>query len=253
MKRFFKYFWGTIVAPANTFQRIENEKSISVGRIPLLRFILVILIAWAFVLPAGISKSGQGKENQKITPEQLMENLRNKTYTGKQITLQFHNTPLIQALKKILKISGLTIAADGDLKEKITLRILNIPWDQALSILLNNYNLRIRSHGNILKVWQFSKLKIIAEKVPGTKTIIKPAKKYSGEIGDFIFKNADLQNILLFFSKTYKFNIIIDPGVSGKVTCTLLQVPWDQALEVILRQHGLAMVSEGKIVKVKKF
>ena len=45
----------------------------------------------------------------------------------------------------------------------------------------------------------------------------------------------------------------MDPGISGKVTCRLIQVPWDQALDVILRRHGLAAVEIGKILKIKKF
>ncbi len=81
------------------------------------------------------------------------------------------------------------------------------------------------------------------------KTIAKPSKKYKGEPGDFIFKDADLENVILFFAKQYKLNIIIDPGISGKVTCRMIQVPWDQALDVILKQHGLVMVSEGTITR----
>jgi len=81
------------------------------------------------------------------------------------------------------------------------------------------------------------------------KTITKPSKKYKGEPGDFIFKDADLENVILFFAKQYKLNIIIDPGISGKVTCRMIRVPWDQALDVILKQHGLVMVSEGSITR----
>lgn len=75
-------------------------------------------------------------------------------------------------------------------------------------------------------------------------------KKYKGELGDFFFREADLQNVLLYFAKTYKFNIVIDPEVSGKVTCRLVQVPWDQALAVILKQHGLAMLQDGNVVSI---
>lgn len=82
------------------------------------------------------------------------------------------------------------------------------------------------------------------------KTIIsKPAKKYKGEPGDFIFYKADLENVLLFFAKQYKLNIVIDPGIKGEVTCRMIQVPWDQALDVILRQQGLAMMQDGRIVR----
>ncbi len=81
----------------------------------------------------------------------------------------------------------------------------------------------------------------------------KPSKKYIGEPGDFIFKDADLQNVILFFAKQYRLNVIIDPGISGKVTCRMIRVPWDQALDVILKQHGLVMVVEGSVTQAKRF
>ncbi len=77
-------------------------------------------------------------------------------------------------------------------------------------------------------------------------------KKYIGEPGTFIFHEADIKNVLLFFGKTYKLNIAIDPGVSGKVTLHLVNVPWDQALDLILKQHGLAMIKNGNLITAKE-
>lgn len=77
-------------------------------------------------------------------------------------------------------------------------------------------------------------------------------KKYKGKPGTFIFHEADLKNVLLFFAKTYKLNMVIDPGISGKVTCRLVNVPWDQALDLILKQHGLAMSTKGNLITAQK-
>lgn len=77
----------------------------------------------------------------------------------------------------------------------------------------------------------------------------KKVGKYTGELGDFYFYQADLQNVILFFAETYKINVVIDPDVRGKVTVKMKQVPWDQALDVILRQQGLVMVREGKVIR----
>jgi len=78
-----------------------------------------------------------------------------------------------------------------------------------------------------------------------TKSTSTPSK-YTGERGNFIFHDAELKNVLIFFARMYKLNIIIDPGVSGKVTCRLIDVPWDQALDLILRQNGMMLIKEGK-------
>lgn len=102
-----------------------------------------------------------------------------------------------------------------------------------------------------------TKLEHKATSEPGTRLkkkviIAGEPKKYTGKPGTFIFNEADLKNVLLFFAKTYKLNIVIDPGVSGKVTVRLINVPWDQALELILRQHGLAMSTKGNLITAEK-
>jgi hypothetical protein len=86
-----------------------------------------------------------------------------------------------------------------------------------------------------------------------TKKIVKSGTtKYKGEPGNFVFHDADLKHVLLFFARTYKLNIIIDPDISGKVTCRLINVPWDQALDLILKQHGLALIKEKKSFRTRK-
>lgn len=77
-------------------------------------------------------------------------------------------------------------------------------------------------------------------------------KKYSGEPMDFDFKNADLENVILFFAKNTGLNIIIDPGVTGSVTARMYQVPWDQALQYFLKVNGLDIVKEGNLLRVGK-
>ncbi len=88
----------------------------------------------------------------------------------------------------------------------------------------------------------------------GVKFIKVPKQKYTGKRGDFIFHEADIKDVIYFFAKTYKFNTIIDPGISGKVTCRLINVRWDHALDLILRQHGLMAVKEdnGNVIYPKQ-
>jgi type IV pilus assembly protein PilQ len=82
------------------------------------------------------------------------------------------------------------------------------------------------------------------------KTIEEGKKKYTGEAMNFTFKNADLNDVLKFIAKISGLNIVIDPGVTGRITCELIQVPWDQALELFLRINGLDMVLEGNILRI---
>ena len=68
--------------------------------------------------------------------------------------------------------------------------------------------------------------------------------KYTGETGNFVFHNADLLDVIFFFSKVYNFDVVVAPGISGQVSIRLINVPWDQALDTILKQHGLFMIRE---------
>ena len=82
------------------------------------------------------------------------------------------------------------------------------------------------------------------------QTLDSNAKQYEGELVDFIFKDADLINVLKFIARTAGLNMMIDPGVSGKVTSELYQVPWDQALDLFLKVNDLSMVDEGNILRI---
>lgn len=71
-----------------------------------------------------------------------------------------------------------------------------------------------------------------------------------GERISLDLKDADIRDVLKTFSKLEKFNLAIDPEVKGSVTVCLENVPWDQALDVILATNGLGYVLEGRILRI---
>ncbi len=75
-------------------------------------------------------------------------------------------------------------------------------------------------------------------------------KRYFGEPINLSLRNADLVEVLRSFAEIGRFNLIIQPGVKGTVTVELKQVPWDQALEQILKINNLAMEITGARVDV---
>ena len=85
-----------------------------------------------------------------------------------------------------------------------------------------------------------------------TQTIAGGEVQYKGEPMDFDFKNADLENVLLFFAKVSGLSVVIDPGVTGTVTARMYQVPWDQALQYFLKVNGLDMIKEGNLLRIGK-
>jgi type IV pilus assembly protein PilQ len=81
--------------------------------------------------------------------------------------------------------------------------------------------------------------------VPGTGQ-----KQYTGHPINFDFEDADLRAVLRVFSAESGLNMIIDPQVQGRVNVLLNDVPWDQALDQILRSNKLGYTVEGNIIRI---
>ncbi|MCX7975407.1 MAG: type IV pilus secretin PilQ [Candidatus Aminicenantes bacterium] len=82
------------------------------------------------------------------------------------------------------------------------------------------------------------------------KVIAAVEEKYSGELITLRFKDADLRDVILYLGEFAGLNVIFDPDVRGTVTCDLRDVPWDQALDLILRNNKLGKVIEGNVLRV---
>lgn len=74
--------------------------------------------------------------------------------------------------------------------------------------------------------------------------------RYVGKKVSFEFKDIDIHNLLRIIAEISKKNIVVADDVSGKVTIRLRNVPWDQALELILRSKGLGQEDLGNIIRV---
>ena len=77
-----------------------------------------------------------------------------------------------------------------------------------------------------------------------------PHSKYVGKRVSFEFKDIDIHNLLRLIAEVSKKNIVVADDVQGKVSIRLRNVPWDQALELILRSKGLGKEELGNIVRV---
>jgi type IV pilus assembly protein PilQ len=74
--------------------------------------------------------------------------------------------------------------------------------------------------------------------------------RWRGERIDIELQDAPIKDVLLLFSDIGKVNIIAGPEVDGTITMKLSSVPWDQALDIILRSLTLGMVQEGNVIRV---
>ncbi|MFO0665994.1 MAG: type IV pilus secretin PilQ [Polyangiaceae bacterium] len=74
--------------------------------------------------------------------------------------------------------------------------------------------------------------------------------RYSGRRIDLDLKDADIHNVLRFLADVGKVNIVTADDVTGTITIRMRNVPWDQALDVVLQAKGLGMVRAGNLIRV---
>jgi len=73
---------------------------------------------------------------------------------------------------------------------------------------------------------------------------------FSGRRIDLDLKDADIHNVLRLIGDVSRRNIVVSDDVSGTVTIRLRNVPWDQALAVILQSKELGLVERGNMLRV---
>ncbi|MSO51355.1 MAG: hypothetical protein CK533_11445 [Acidobacterium sp.] len=75
-------------------------------------------------------------------------------------------------------------------------------------------------------------------------------RTFGGDPITLDFQGADLRAVLRTFADISGLNIVIDPSIQGTVDVALRDVPWDQALDIILRANKLGYSVDGTIVRI---
>lgn len=74
--------------------------------------------------------------------------------------------------------------------------------------------------------------------------------KYTGEKISIDFQDVELNHVFRLIADISGYNIVISPDVKGKFSMKLSDVPWDQALDIILRNYGLSKSVEANIIRI---
>jgi type II secretory pathway component GspD/PulD (secretin) len=77
-----------------------------------------------------------------------------------------------------------------------------------------------------------------------------PSAKPTGELISLKFKDTDLRDVVLYIAEFARLNVIFDVNARGTVTCNLTDIPWDQALDIVLSQNRMGKMIEGKVLKI---
>jgi len=75
-------------------------------------------------------------------------------------------------------------------------------------------------------------------------------KEYSGRRISLDFKDVDIADVLRLIAEVSDLNVIAGDEVRGKVTIRLVDVPWDQALDIILLTKGLGFMRIGNVLRI---
>jgi type IV pilus assembly protein PilQ len=132
----------------------------------------------------------------------------------------------------------LVVAASGEFEETVVKSAQGLSWRLALKgVKSEEAQVSARSAG-------------FSEEATKYAERGAPQRGYVGKRVSFEFKDIDIHNLLRIIAEISKKNIVVADDVSGKVTIRLRNVPWDQALELILRSKGLGQEDLGNIIRV---
>jgi type IV pilus assembly protein PilQ len=76
--------------------------------------------------------------------------------------------------------------------------------------------------------------------------------QYTGEPISLNLKDVDLKDFFRLIHEISGLNIIVDPNVTGSVTLVLDAVPWDQALDIVLKNSRLGKTLEGNVLRIAR-
>jgi len=86
------------------------------------------------------------------------------------------------------------------------------------------------------------------EKTTPKDDLVVGETRYVGRRISLDFQQADITNVLRLIAEVSGFNVVVGEGVKSKVTMKLVSVPWDQALDMILKMNGLGKIRQSNIL-----
>ncbi|HXF46042.1 MAG TPA: type IV pilus secretin PilQ [Burkholderiaceae bacterium] len=157
---------------------------------------------------------------------------------GNQVVVDFLNTALPESLRRRLDVTdfGTPVALINAFQQGANTRLVIEPrglWEQ------NAYQSDTRFVVEVKPV-----------KEDPTRLFQGTRQGYQGERLSLNFQNVDVRSLLQVIADFTNLNIITSDSVQGSITLRLKDVPWDQALDIILQSKGLDMRKNGNVIIV---
>lgn len=153
---------------------------------------------------------------------------------GQNLVVEFLKTSLPEGLRRRLDVSdfgtpvqSVTTSQAGDRVRMVVAPSGN--WEHSAYQSDNQFVLEIRE-----------------QKIDSSKLTQGPG--YNGEKLSLNFQNIEVRSLLQVIADFTNFNVVTSDSVTGSVTLRLKDVPWDQALDIILQAKGLGMRKSGNVL-----
>jgi type IV pilus assembly protein PilQ len=88
------------------------------------------------------------------------------------------------------------------------------------------------------------------QKTQMSQTPATNGPKYTGEPISVNLKDVDLKDFFRLIHEISGLNVVLDPNVHGTLTIVLDDVPWDQALDIVLKNNDLARELDGNVLRI---
>jgi type IV pilus assembly protein PilQ len=172
---------------------------------------------------------------------ELLFNLSNRSVAanveqvGAKLEIKLYNTNIGDDLLYVMDVQDFAtpVSSFETFKEDLTSRVL---VDVG-----GNYEYNYKQDGNVFTV-SIDKIE--------RESVAKEAKKYNGRSLSLNFQNISVRTVLQIIADYNNFNLVTSDTVEGNITLRLDDVPWDQALDLILQTKGLDKRIEGNILMV---
>ena len=206
---------------------------------PILSILLVIFISTQ-TLP-GLQNE---RDDNSLTPEQLLENLQTQSFSGERIDFVFSNTRIQDMIDYLEKISGIDFDIDPRIQNLATYHLEDVPWDQALASLLEDNELQILAGRDSVKIFQGRMYEVVFTEPGKAKLVIFLYQHFMKIIIALLFLIAILVGVRIYrkFKPSRKSHLkdLLDPESSIEIQ-TRLTFLLD--VEKIFRDGDLTLLS----------
>ncbi len=180
-------------------------------------------------------KNGEGRVIIDLADANTGINIKQK---GKQIVVDFSDTDVAASLQRRLNVIGFNtpVMYVDTIKQGNDSRVIIEPqgnWEQSAYQADKKFIIDVR--------------KVIED----PNKLVKGAKPgYSGEKLSLNFQDVEVRSVLQVIAEFTGLNIVASDTVVGNLTLRLKDVPWDQALDIIMQNKGLTMRKVGNVITV---